>query len=476
MAQASSTAFSAEQSRRLRELARESLRVDAGSRWSGHLLDVTASTILTSLKDVFVGESCTLFRPGQSKRILAEVVALRPEGAVLTPFEEISGVAADWRARGTGSRMKIGVGEGLVGRAVDPLGNPVDGGGPLQHLLTPMPVYAPAPTPLSRGSISRPLPLGVRVIDAGLTCGEGARFGIFAGAGVGKSTLLGQICRHCAAQRVVIALVGERGREVPEFFREILPPAVRHRAVAVVSTSDRSAVEKALAAETAMSIAEYFRDRGESVLLMVDSLTRYVRAAREVALAAGETAGRGGFPPSVFGRLARLLERAGPAPKGTITGLFTVLIEGDDIRSDPVADEAMSLIDGHIVLSRDLAAAGRYPAVDLCQSISRVMPRIASAEHLEAAGRARSWLKKAMELELLVQIGEYAAGNDAVADLALKKAPLVAEFFKQAVEAKADYSETISSLMALTDVGSSSSPVNKGAGSASRKNRTPTKR
>jgi len=310
------------------------------------------------------------------------------------------------------------------------------------------PVYNAAPLPMTRGSIERILPLGVRVIDSLLTCGQGARFGIFAGAGVGKSTLLGMICRHSASEVLVVALIGERGREVPEFFSDILSPESRKRCVTIISTSDTNPVEKALAAETAMAVAEYFRDQGKKVLLMMDSLTRFVRAAREVAISTGEPVGRGGFPPSVFGRLARLVERAGPAPVGSITALFTVLIEGDDLR-DPVADETISLVDGHLVLSRDIAASGRYPAIDVSRSISRVMQRICEPKQLEAAKRIRALIKKAEEMELLVQIGEYKPGADPEADEALKRKKAIETFLSQKVDEHAPIAKSITQLPLL---------------------------
>ena len=298
---------------------------------------------------------------------------------------------------------------------------------------------------MTRKIISRPLTLGLRALDGMLTCGEGQRMGIFAAAGGGKSTLLSSIIKGCSAEVCVLALIGERGREVREFIENDLGEEGRKKAVLVVSTSDRSSMERLKAAYTSTAIAEYFRDQGRSVLLMMDSVTRFGRAQREIGLAAGEPPTRRGFPPSVFSELPKLMERAGNSDKGSITALYTVLVEGDDM-TEPIADETRSILDGHIVLSRKLAARNHYPAIDVQASVSRVMNSIVSKEHKKAAQRLRQILAKYAEVELLVQIGEYKKGADKEADDALAHIDKVNAFLKQGLGEKSTFEQTLEGL------------------------------
>lgn len=298
---------------------------------------------------------------------------------------------------------------------------------------------------MSRKIIDTPLPLGVRALDGLLTCGRGQRLGIFAAAGGGKSTLLSMVCDGTAADVVVLALVGERGREVREFLEVVMSPAARKRSVFVIATSERPALERLKASFTATTIAEYFRDQGLEVLLMVDSLTRYARAAREVGLASGEPPVAGGFPPSVFAMLPRLLERAGPAAKGAITAIYTVLVEGDNM-NEPVADEVRSILDGHIVLSRKLAEANHYPAIDIAASVSRVMHQITTVEHRQCAGKLRRLMALYREIELLVRVGEFQKGQDPEADEALKRWPLIRQFLCQETDSLCDFEQTLQQL------------------------------
>jgi type III secretion protein N (ATPase) len=362
---------------------------------------------------------------------------------------ELYGLSASTEVIPTGSMHRVPVGPALLGRVVDGLGEPMDVAerGPLVTSET-APVYRDAPAPLQRRVIDSPLPLGLRAIDGLLTCGEGQRLGIFAAAGGGKSTLLAMLVKGADVDVVVVALIGERGREVREFIEHDLGPEGVARSVLVVATSDRPSMERAKAAFVATAIAEYFRDQGRRVLLLMDSVTRFARAQREIGLAAGEPPTRRGFPPSVFATLPRLMERAGQSDKGSITALYTVLVEGDDM-TEPVADETRSILDGHIILSRKLAAANHYPAIDVLASVSRVMSAIVAPEHRQAAGRVRELLSKYDEVELLVQIGEYQQGTDAEADAALARIDAINRFLCQATDERSGFDEAVGQLQAL---------------------------
>ncbi|OJA72023.1 EscN/YscN/HrcN family type III secretion system ATPase [Burkholderia ubonensis] len=376
-----------------------------------------------------LGEICELRTPGQPT-LLAEVVGFSRQTTLLTPLGDVAGLSPETTVVPSGREHVFAVGEGLYGRVLDGLGRPLDARGPVTGAAWVSTQQDP-PNPLARQMIDTPFPTGVRVIDGLMTLGVGQRVGIFAPSGVGKSTLLGMIARGARADVNVIALVGERGREVREFIEHALSPEVRARSIVVVSTSDRPAMERVKSALVATAIAEHFRDEGKRVLLLVDSLTRFARAQREVGLASGEPPTRRSFPPSTFAVLPRLLERAGQGARGSITALYTVLVEGDE-ESDPIAEEVRSILDGHIVLSRKIALANRYPAIDVLASLSRVMPLVANRAHQQAAARVRELIAKYQEIELLVQIGEYREGSDRLGDLALRARDAIAAFCAQA--------------------------------------------
>jgi len=410
----------------------------------GRVEQVVGTIIRAVVPGVKVGELCILKNPWEDFTLKAEVVGFVKNVALLSPLGSCQGVSPATEVIPTGEILSVPVGEELLGRVLDGLGQPIDGG-PALKTRHHYPVFAEAPNPMTRKIISRPLSLGLRSLDGMLTCGEGQRMGIFAAAGGGKSTLLSSIIKGCSAEVCVLALIGERGREVREFIEHDLGPEGRKKAVLVVSTSDRSSMERLKAAYTSTAIAEYFRDQGKSVLLMMDSVTRFGRAQREIGLAAGEPPTRRGFPPSVFSELPKLMERAGNNDKGSITALYTVLVEGDDM-TEPIADETRSILDGHIVLSRKLAARNHYPAIDVQASVSRVMNAIVSKEHKKDAQRLRQILAKFAEVELLVQIGEYKKEADKEADDALAHIDKVNAFLKQGLSEKSTFEETLQAL------------------------------
>ncbi|QAU25475.1 FliI/YscN family ATPase [Dyella sp. M7H15-1] len=413
------------------------LSITRGVRTIGRLQEVNPTLLRAHLPGVGLGELCEL--PNQT---LAEVVAVVGQEALLSPYREPRGLNIGMLVQPSGRCAEVGVGAELLSRVVDALGRPIDG--------LPMPpveqwcgIDADSPNPMERSIIDTALPMGVRAIDSTLTVGEGQRLGIFAPAGCGKSTLLSMLCRGTDADVVVLALIGERGREVREFLEHVLPASARARSVVVVATSDRPALERLKAAATATTIAEYFRDQGKKVLLLVDSLTRYARAVREIALAAGEPMVAGGYPPSLYARLPRLLERAGPAARGSITAFYTVLMED---KSDPLAEEVRSILDGHIVLSRKLAEANHYPAIDVLASISRVMSQVTQAPHRAAAARLRRLLSAWQDIELLVRVGEYREGQDPDVDDAVRRRGQINEFLRQPVEEYCDFTKTLKAL------------------------------
>jgi flagellum-specific ATP synthase len=369
------------------------------------------------------------------RRVPAQVVAVHEDALLLAPYGELDGVAPGAAVEPSGRGLLMRVGDDLRGRVLDALGRPIDDGPPLTGALTGL--DAPAPHPLRRQRILEPLPLGVRAIDTMTPCGRGQRVGVFAGSGVGKSTLLGMMARGTKADVVVVGLVGERGREVREFLEDDLGATGRENVVCVVATSDEPPLMRLRAAFTATRIAEHFRDQGLDVLLLVDSLTRFAMARREIGLAAGEPPATRGYPPSVFAELPRLLERAGPAETGTITALYTVLVEGDDLQ-DPVADHARSILDGHIVLSRRLATAGHFPTIDVLQSVSRLASKVTPAPRLALAARLRRLLAAGEEAKDLVEIGAYAHGSDPDVDESLARKELISSFLRQPVDEVAD--------------------------------------
>jgi type III secretion protein N (ATPase) len=409
------------------------------SRASGLLIE--ASGLEASL-----GEMCELRSPGVPV-VPAQVVGFEGGYTLLTPLGETTGISTSTEVVPSGRDFGFLVGRSLLGRVVDGLGQPIDGAGPVKQGKLAQAFRSP-PDALKRPQVRQPLPTGVRVLDTMMTLGEGQRMGIFAPPGVGKSTLLGMIARGSRADVNVIALVGERGREVNEFLDHSLSPAARARSVVVVATSDRPAMERVKSAYVATAIAEHFRDQGAKVMLLVDSLSRFARAQRDVGLAAGEPPARRGYPPSVFSQLPQLLERAGPAPTGSITALYTVLVEGEE-DSDPVAEEVKSILDGHVILSRKLGLAAQYPSIDPLASLSRVASQVCGETHREAASRARSLLAKYQEIELLLQMGEYQAGRDPLADVAVQLRPQIMALFAQRVDEASGFDEAVAALAAL---------------------------
>ena len=415
----------------------------------GRVVQVVGTIVKAVVPSVKIGEVCILRNPADGSETQAEVVAFSKGSALLMPATGTQGISGDTEVLPTGKEQLVPVGRALLGRVLDGLGNPLDVSvkGPLPAMKQ-YPVYADAPDPLKRRLIDSPLPLGVRALDGLLTCGEGQRMGIFAAAGGGKSTLMGMLVKGAAVDVTVVALIGERGREVREFLERELGEEGMARAVIVCATSDKSAMERARAAFVATAIAEYFRDQGQKVLLLMDSVTRFARAQREIGLAAGEPPTRRGFPPSVFATLPRLMERAGTNEKGSITALYTVLVEGDDM-TEPVADETRSILDGHIILSRKLGAANHYPAIDVLASASRVMNALISPQHKQAAGTVRELMAKYQDIELLLKVGEYKKGSDRVADVAIEKHEAIRTFLRQGTDEHVHWHDTLKQLQAL---------------------------
>jgi len=397
-----------------------------------------------------IGQQCRILEPDAARShaepLLAEVIGFAGAEAILAPYGALQGVAVGAAVQALAEEAQVPCGPALLGRVVDAFGRPLDdrplpAGPDLQHT----PLHASAPSPLQRRGVDHPLATGVRAIDAALTVGEGQRVGIFAMAGGGKSTLLGMLARQARADVNVIALVGERGREVREFLDESLGAEGLARSVVVVSTSDRPALERVRAAYAATAIAEGFRREGKRVLLLVDSVTRFARGLRELGLSAMEPPVRRGYPPSVFAELPKLFERAGNDAHGSITAFYTVLAEDDD-NSDPVAEEVRSILDGHIVLSRALAQAAHYPAIDVLGSASRVFTRVATREHRDAASQLRSLMARFNEVEFLLRVGEYQAGSDPLADRAIERMPAVKALLQQPSDEATDIARTIAQL------------------------------
>lgn len=395
-----------------------------------------------------VGELCRITREVGDGPITAEVVGFRGDRVLLMPLGEMRGIGPASRITMTGQVAHLGVGPGLLGRVLDGCGNPIDGKGALMTSKR-YPLHADAPNPLQRARIQDPLDLGVRAINGFLTCGRGQKVGIFSGSGVGKSVLLGMISRYTKADVNVIALIGERGREVNEFLDRDLGADALGRSVVVVATSDQAPLVRLRAALVATTIAEYFRDAGQHVLLLMDSLTRLAYSQREVGLAIGEPPTTKGYTPSVFALLPKLLERVGTGPgSGTITGLYTVLVDGDDL-NDPIADTARSILDGHIVLSRTLAARNHFPAIDLLQSTSRVMRDIVGRSHYDASRHALELLARYRQSEDLVLLGAYKPGMNAVLDKAVQAQEPINGYLRQAIDQPASLASSIQELEGL---------------------------
>jgi ATP synthase in type III secretion protein N len=412
---------------RLQELVRES----APRVVKGRVRRLLGVIVHATITDVRVGEICRLVDPTTKFAVLAEVVGLMDDMAVLTPVGDLRGLSSRTEVVPTGAELRVPVGPGLLGRVINALGDPLDGPRwPAAQVDAFYPIGASPPSPLARRLITDPIQLGIRSIDGLLTCARGQRIGIFGAPGTGKSTLLADIVRGTDADVVVVALVGERGREVGEFVGRQIAPEIRQRTIVVAATSDRPAMERVKAAHVATTIAEFFRDRGKHVLLLMDSLTRFARAQREIGLAAGEPATRRGFPPSLFAELPRLLERSGPVERGSITGIYTILVEGD-ITLDPVAEEAQAILDGQLMLSNELAQRNHFPAIDVLRSRSRLMETVAPAEQRADATHIRTLLARHADVELLVRVGEYQQGSDPVADEAIAKIDRINAFLRQ---------------------------------------------
>jgi type III secretion protein N (ATPase) len=398
-----------------------------------------------------IGQQCRVFDAtlgdGSGESLFAEVIGFAGGEVILAPYGPLQGIAVGAAVQALSDVAQVPYGEALLGRVIDAFGRPLDErplpepGPTLRHT----PLHADAPSPLQRKGVDHPLPTGVRAIDSTLTVGVGQRVGIFAMAGGGKSTLLGMLARQAKADVNVIALVGERGREVREFMDESLGAEGLARSVVVVSTSDRPALERVRAAYAATAIAEGFRREGKRVLLLVDSVTRFARGLRELGLSAMEPPVRRGYPPSVFAELPRLFERAGNDAHGSITAFYTVLAEDDD-NSDPVAEEVRSILDGHIVLSRQLAQAAHYPAIDVLASASRVFTRVADKPHREAASQLRALMSRHNEVEFLLRVGEYQAGSDPLADRAIERLPALKALLQQRADEASDFDTTIRTL------------------------------
>ena len=415
----------------------------------GRVQRILGLIIHATVPGVHVGELCQLNDPMTGRSVLAEVIGLSDDRAILTPIGNLDGLSSLTEVIPTGHDLRVRVGEGLLGRVVSALGEPLDGE-PLTAFDAPrlVSVQAPPPAPLKRALADTAIQLGVKALGGLITCARGQRLGIFGAPGVGKSSLLARIVRGTDADVIVVALIGERGREVREFIGRHLGPEGRARAVTVVATSDRPAMERTKAAYVATAIAEYFRDRGKNVLLVMDSVTRFARAQREIGLAAGEPPTRRGFPPSLFAALPQLLERAGTDPTGSLTAIYTVLVEGED-EADPVAEEVRAILDGHIVLTRELAERNHFPAIDVLRSRSRLMDAVISDEHKQLAGHIRGLLARYAEVELLLRVGEYSSGSDPKADEAVSKIDRINAFLQQRAGEHVPMTETLATMREL---------------------------
>ncbi|MCM2581878.1 flagellar protein export ATPase FliI [Bacillus stercoris] len=396
-----------------------------------------------------IGDVCLIYAKGQSGKVIkAEVVGFQEENILLMPYLEAASIAPGSIVEATGESLRIKVGSGLIGQVIDAFGEPLDGK-LLPKGLSPVSTEQSPPNPMKRPPIREKMGVGVRSIDSLLTVGKGQRIGIFAGSGVGKSTLMGMIAKQTEADLNVIALVGERGREVREFIEKDLGKEGLKRSIVVVATSDQPALMRLKAAYTATAIAEYFRDRGQNVMFMMDSVTRVAMAQREIGLAAGEPPTTKGYTPSVFAILPRLLERTGANEHGTITAFYTVLVDGDDM-NEPIADTVRGILDGHIVLDRALANKGQFPAVNVLKSISRVMSNISTRQHLDAANKFRELLSTYQNSEDLINIGAYKRGSSREIDEAIQFYPQLIQFLKQGTDEPASLEESIAVLTSLT--------------------------
>ncbi len=414
--------------------------------WVGRLEELVGLVLRSRGPECAVGAICRVEPPPPAAPFFAEVVGFRQEQVLLMPYGEARGVRPRVPVVLEDRQAQVRVGPGLLGRVLDGLGEPLDGRGPLRQVPEAYPLYSPSPNPCLREPIRQPLDVGIRAINGLLTLGKGQRVGIFAGSGVGKSTLLGMMARFTASEVSVIGLIGERGREVKDFIEESLGPEGLARAVVVAATSDTPPLVRLRGAYLATAIAEYFRDQGRDVLLLMDSLTRFAMAAREIGLAVGEPPTARGYTPSVFARLPGLLERAGTCQgRGSITGIYTVLVEGDDLL-EPIADAARAILDGHLVLSRELADRGHYPAIDLLGSISRLMPQVTTPEHRRLREQAVRVLAAYRQAEDLININAYVRGSNPEIDFALEKIAALNRYLRQETAEAAPFLQALAQL------------------------------
>ncbi len=414
----------------------------------GRVSQIVGLTIESEGPDVAIGSLCYIRKDEKSTPIRAEVVGFRNGKILLMPLGEMTGIGQGSIVESLDSTVEIMVSDDLLGRVLNGLGEPIDGKGEVKNTI-PYSILNSAPDPLKRQRIHEVIPLGVKVIDSMLTMGKGQRIGIFAGSGVGKSTLLGMIARNTKADINVIALIGERGREIREFLEKDLGEEGLKRSVMVVATSDQPALVRLKAAEVATAVAEYFRDQGRDVLLMMDSLTRYSMAQREVGLATGEPPVSRGYPPSVFAKLPKLLERAGNSDKGSISGMYTVLVDGDDL-SEPITDTARGILDGHIVLARKIANKNQYPAIDVLASVSRVMSDIVSKEHRSMSNKIKSSMATYRDAEDLINVGAYSMGSNPDIDTAIRLNKDIFNFITQDTHAKFEFDDMYKQMEDIT--------------------------
>jgi flagellum-specific ATP synthase len=420
-----------------------------GGLWRGYVTEVTGLLIESSGPAVAVGDFCEI-QTFDGRTIRTQVIGFRNGRVLSMPLEETDGLQLGDTMIARTDQARVLVGNSLLGRVIDAFGKPMDGGPPIEADER-YPLYCQPPNPLAREHITEPLVTGVRAIDSLLPCGKGQRIGIFGGSGVGKSTLLGAMCQHNSADVVVIALIGERNREVRGFLEHELGPEGRKRAVVIVATSDRPAPLRVRAPFLALAVSEYFRDQGANVLLVMDSVTRLAMAQREIGLAAGEPPSQKGYTPSVFNILPKVFERAGNFPKGSITGFFTVLVEGDDF-NEPICDAVRGILDGHIILSRQLGAAGHYPAIDVLQSVSRLQSKVSTADQKVAARKVREALSMYRDSEDLINLGAYVSGSNAKLDQCIAARPKILQFLRQEPEKNATRNETLDGLNQLASV------------------------
>ena len=413
----------------------------------GKITKIIGLVIESDGPSVNLGELCYIHPRIEAPLLPAEVVGFRENRVLLMPLGEMQGIGPGSEVVSSRNLLRVKVGQALLGRVLDGLGNPIDGKGPILA-ETEYPIQNPPPAPLSRRRICEAVSVGIRAVDGLMTLGKGQRMAILAGSGVGKSTMMGMIARNTSADINVIALIGERGREVLDFIERDLGEVGLKKSVVVVSTSDQPALLRIKGANTATAVAEYFRDQGLDVMLMMDSLTRVAMAQREVGLTIGEPPATRGYPPSVFAMMPKLLERSGTGDKGSITGLYAVLVDGDDM-NEPVADNVRSIVDGHVVLSRRLAAQNHYPPIDILSSLSRVMNEVVDAEHLKAAQRLRSLQATFQEAEDLINIGAYSAGSNPEIDRAIERNPGIRDFLRQGVMEKVDFADTVARMKRL---------------------------